>query len=932
MTLAECFRFSESLVVLMRARDGAFLEVNPAFERHLGYRAEEVVGRLPVEVDLWADAQVRASIWARVRAEHRVCGLTVQMRCADGRLLAGELSCELMQDGPEPAVFCLVQNLRPIEAPLHPDPINESYRALYLAAAEGIYRSLPGGGFIDVNPAMARIFGFDGPDEMLRSVGRNAASVYVDRDQVDDIHARLSQGKRIKGERIRVRRADGQVIWISENARAVTGPQDQVLFYEGTVVDITAQVNAEQALQQSQALYKVLVDSSQDGVFLIQNGRVVFANQSMARMLGMTVEALTGSEYMALVAPEDRDAQLARRQERESGSSRTQRYEITLVRPDGSRLLCEVVASAVEYDGAIASSGVIRDVTRVREVERALKRSESRYRTLVEHSQVGVFISRGSHYVYANQALLDMLGHDEQTLYALPFERIVAPEAQGPMRERLAAIERGDSIQRDYESCYLRADGSRVHVTVSIGPIELDGVRHMTGTVRDITEHREAELRLRYHATHDPLTGLPNRPVFHQRLAGVIAQAAASGDYRYAVLFLDLDGFKWINDSLGHGAGDRLLVAIAGQLSQLLGGEALLARYGGDEFTILPTAPCDAERAQDLCRRILELFEQPFDIGSQQVFSGASVGIVMGRPEYAEPEHILRDADTAMYGTKARGKAGFTFFDDDMHRQARTRFELETDFRRALDRGEFEVHYQPIVDLNDLSLVACEALVRWRHPRRGLLVPDVFLQVAEETGLITELDHWVLEQACRQVAGLRARSDGPASLMANVNVDERQLAGHDFVERVAATLAAAGLPASALRLEVTETVFRAGRGHAEEQLQALKALGVGLVVDDFGTGWSSLESFASSPFDALKIDRGFVRDMESNPRHRAIVRTITRFAADLGLSLTAEGVETTGQRELLLAGGCRHAQGYLFAEPMTAEAVQARVCPENSIP
>ncbi|TXK64546.1 EAL domain-containing protein [Alkalisalibacterium limincola] len=923
MPLAECFRFSDSLVTLMRAQDGAVLEVNHAFETHLGYRADEVVGKLPAEIGLWADMQVRASIWAQLRADSKVSNLQVRMRHIDGSEVDGELSAELMEHEGQTVVFCIVQNVRPAGTQPLGDNGNESYRALYLAAAEGIYRSLPGAGFIDVNPAMARIFGYPSPERMLRELGRSSGHLIMDPEHRESLHRRLMAGERIKAERIQVRRADGQAIWISENARAVRDGKGNILFFEGTVVDVTAQVLAEEALQQSQALYKVLVESSHDGVFLIQRGVVVFANQSMADILGMTLEALTGSEYMALVAPSDREAQLQRRAQRESGSMDAQRYEINLVRADGVRILCEVVASAVHYRGDIASTGVIRDVTRQRQIEQALKRSEARYRTLVEHSQVGVFISRGDRYVYANQAMLDLLGYDEETLYSMRFEQLVAPELVPVVRQRLAALARNEPIHRDYESCYIRSDGRRVYVTVSIGPIELDGVDHLTGTVRDITQHREAELRLRFHATHDPLTSLPNRPVFQQRLGDMIDAARRSGHHDYAVLFLDLDGFKWLNDSLGHGAGDRLLVAIAGQLAQVLEGRAMLARYGGDEFTVLPTVPCNRERAVEMAQQILAVFEKPFDIGSQQVFSGASVGIVLGREEYTTPDQVLRDADIAMYATKDRGKSGYTIFDEAMHRLARSRFELETDFRRALERGEFEVHYQPIVELETQRMVACEALVRWRHPTRGLLLPDEFLQVADETGMITELDGWVLREACAHVARWRGRFPVLAALRVNVNVDERQLAGKEIVEEVRSVLERNGLPAEALRLEVTETVFRAGRGHAQERLGALKALGVSLVVDDFGTGYSSLESFASSPFDALKIDRGFVRDMESNSRHRAIVRTIAGFAADLGLSLTAEGVETPGQRQLLLAAGCRHGQGYLFSPALPAHEFEA---------
>jgi EAL domain-containing protein (putative c-di-GMP-specific phosphodiesterase class I) len=326
-----------------------------------------------------------------------------------------------------------------------------------------------------------------------------------------------------------------------------------------------------------------------------------------------------------------------------------------------------------------------------------------------------------------------------------------------------------------------------------------------------------------------------------------------------------------------------------------------------------------------IARRVLTLFERPFLVGGQQVFSAASLGIVLGRPDYETPDQVLRDADTAMYRAKAAGKSGFVVFDEAMHGEARLRLQLETDFRLAFERGEFVLHYQPIVSLETNELAGAEALVRWHHPRRGLLAPSEFLPLAEETGLITELDRWVLREACRQLATWRRRFPSAAKIVINVNVDERQMASPEMLEEVFHLLQKHAIPPPCLRLEVTETVFRSGRGHAEAQLGSLKALGVGLAVDDFGTGYSSLESFAASPFDALKVDQTFVRDLESNPRHRAIVRTIIGFAKDLGLLLTAEGIETEGQRAMLQALGCQYGQGFLFAPALPAEQFELRL-------
>jgi diguanylate cyclase (GGDEF)-like protein/PAS domain S-box-containing protein len=518
-----------------------------------------------------------------------------------------------------------------------------------------------------------------------------------------------------------------------------------------------------------------------------------------------------------------------------------------------------------------------------------------------------------------------MVGYSEEQLRTMELTDLVAPEFLNQAREIIQRRLSGVQVSEEFESCVLHQNGSRVYVTVNVAPVEVDGEIHMIGTVRNVSKQREAEARLHFHAAHDSLTGLSNRLVFNRRLAEVIARSAAGEAGNYCVIFLDLDGFKWVNDSLGHGAGDRLLLEIARRLENELVHEVMIARYGGDEFTILPDGPCDYARAIGIAKRILSLFEQPYEIGGQQIFSAASLGIVLGRPDYESPDQVLRDADTAMYRAKAAGKSGYVVFGEAMHAEARTRLQLETDFRLAFEHAQFMLHYQPIVSLETGKLVGAEALVRWQHPTRGLIMPEEFLPVAEETGLITDMDAWVLREACRQFSAWRRSHPSALDLIMNVNVDEKQMASPEMLGEVAGLLRDHDLPPHCLRLEVTETVFRSGRGHVEAQLGLLKALGIGLAVDDFGTGYSSLESFAASPFDALKIDQIFVRDLETNPRHRAIVRTIISFATDLGLLLTAEGIEHEGQRRLLLELGCQYGQGYLFAKPLAAEEFEHRL-------
>ncbi len=1052
MRLLEAFAASESIVALLHAADGRFRDVNPAFERITGHRRDEVIGKTPMQIGLWHDAEFRAGLWESLRADRRVVDASCQLHTVEGKALPGALHVETIVVQGEPHLFCLLQVFTEDHALKSAERRDSLYRSLFLSAAEGIYRSLPGAGLIDANPAMARILGYDSPAQLIVANSASARAIYADQADADRIYALLDQHDRIEQERVRVLRRDGSLLWVSENARVIRDERGQPRFYEGTMEDITAQVVAEEALKQSQALYSVLLDNTRDGVFLIQRGKLRFANDAMARILGYSREELVGTTYMDLVEPEDSETQRQRRQQREDGSRDLQMYEIHLRRKDGRVILCEVRADAVDYQGDIASTGTLRDITDERrqqqaiaeaearyrelfrdspaglfrsgidgsiievnpamarmmgydsveqlraevkdmlevyanpeerrtltewaihngaftqyeiqvrtrdnqrkwvsasvrldadengapvsftgsvldiharhEMQQALQRSESKYRTLVEQSQVGVFIMSGSRLTYANNALARMVGRSEDELIGIGYFDLVAPEMHRELhaiREQYLAT---GQLLDEYESCLLHSNGQRVYVRASISPVDLDGVRHTTGTILDITRQREAESRLRFHATHDPLTGLPNRALFNRRLAERLAPDDRRGKNAYAVIFLDLDGFKWVNDSLGHGAGDRLLLEIARRLENELVRDVLIARYGGDEFTLLPEGPCDYERVVSIARRVLDLFEQPFEIGGQQVFSSASLGIVLGRPDYESPDQVLRDADTAMYRAKAAGKSGYVVFDEGMHTQARQRLQMETDFRLAFERREFLLYYQPIVTLATGKLVGAEALIRWRHPKRGLLSPADFLPIAEETGLITDLDSWVLHEACRQLADWRMRFPGQGDLVINVNVDEQQMASKEMLEDVFHLLQRHALPPSRLRLEVTETVFRSGRKHAVAQLDSLKALGVGLAVDDFGTGYSSLESFAASAFDALKVDQIFVRDLETNPRHRAIVRTITGFARDLGLLLTAEGIETEGQRQLLLELGCEFGQGYLFSKPLPPDEFELRL-------
>lgn len=882
----------------------------------LGFVEQDLVGRVVTE--FWSDHDSRAALWTAALSPDDIAFGDVSLTGAGGRVLHARMRCRREALDGRWVLDCVLDVIRSSGAP--PSSVGHrdaSYRSLYLEASEGMYRSLPSGGFVDANPAMASLLGAATTEQFLRAYADDASLIYDDVGEASELRALLCAAGSLTGYRVRIRRLDGGTRVVLENARAVRNADGRLLFFEGSMTDVSEQAAMESALRESEGLYRSLVDNCRDGVFLIQQGRLIFVNPALAEMLGYTTEELTGQLYMDLVADTDVAPQSERRRLREDGSTEVQRYQVALRHVSGRTVVCQVVADAVNHLGTIASAGVIRDITDEHHQQLALRLAEQRYRELFEQSPVGLYrCDLQGTILHFNLRMAQILGYPDKATARAEIRNIIdlyfKPEERAGILQEIAA--RGVVVDRVI--ALRRRDGALIWGNVNVQRIEdAEGAVQMAGSVQDITPQVAAEQKLIEMATRDSLTGLPNRRHFEQQLASRMGMARSEGRTDYAILFLDLDGFKWINDGLGHGAGDRLLIAIAERLSACLGGRAILARYGGDEFTVLPLHSVDRAAAERLADEVSAAFEHPFDVEGQVAYSGASIGIVMSHADYQRPEQLLRDADIAMYGAKTSGKGKHIVFDEQMHTEARQRFELQSDMRGALERGEFRVHYQPLVSLQDGRWLGCEALLRWQHPRRGLLSPGAFLQMAEDTGFIAVLDTWVLSEAAHQVAAW-ARRLATTPLLLNVNVDDRQLASGRLPNQVSQVLLRSGLPADRLRLEVTETIFRDDTEATNLRLQQLKALGVGLVVDDFGTGYSSLDSFAASPFDAIKVDRGLVKDLDCNIRHRAIVKTIARFAKELGLELTVEGVERESQRQWLLESGCTQAQGFLFAQAL----------------
>jgi diguanylate cyclase (GGDEF)-like protein/PAS domain S-box-containing protein len=448
------------------------------------------------------------------------------------------------------------------------------------------------------------------------------------------------------------------------------------------------------------------------------------------------------------------------------------------------------------------------------------------------------------------------------------------------------------------------------------------GIIGVVAIVHDITERKQAEEQLAHNAFHDALTGLPNRALFVDRLERLLRHAGRHAGYMFGVAFLDLDRFKIVNDSLGHIVGDELLVSIARRLERCLRQGDTVARLGGDEFAILLDDVADARDASRVVERILLELGRPFHLAGHEVYTTASIGIALSSTGYEKSEDILRDADIAMYRAKLEGRSRYEVFDRNMHQQAVRTLQVETDLRRALERQEFRLFYQPIIGLESGRIVGFEALLRWEHPTAGLVMPGDFVPLAEETGLIVPIGWWVLREACRQMQVWRTQFPERTGLTVSVNLSTRQFMQPDLLDQVDRALEAAGLPGQALQLEITESAVMQQADAVRTMLVALRSRGIQLCIDDFGTGYSSLSYLHAFPVDTLKIDRSFVSQIGIGGTNPRLVEAIVALSRNMGMESVAEGVETEEQLRFLREIGPRFAQGFLFSAARTGDEIE----------
>jgi diguanylate cyclase (GGDEF)-like protein/PAS domain S-box-containing protein len=680
--------------------------------------------------------------------------------------------------------------------------------------------------------------------------------------------------------------------------------------------------HVQDEMRQNEQRFRALVQHASDIIMVLgSDGSIQYVSPAFEAILGYPADEAIGMNGVELAYPDDldvlRDA-LATRGARSTGAA-----EIRLRTRAGKWRWFDVIVTDLSADPSVGGwVANLRDVTDRKAQAEALNEAQEVFRHAFDDAPIGIgLVALDGRILRANRAMGVLFGRTQEDLIGRSVSHLTHPADLAVSDDHRQRLNRGDIESYRLEKRYIRPDGSIVWTALSVSLVRDTSGRplYQIGQLEDITDRKALADQLAHDAAHDAMTGLLNRASFTQR---VDAALASPSDRNCAVLFLDLDHFKVINDSLGHASGDELVQTIAGRLRDTLRPDSTVARFGGDEFVVLCDDLVDDGAAMAVARRLLAAVAEPVALTTQEVFTTASIGIAIATPD-ATSDTLLRDADAAMYQAKNTGRARAVMFEPDLQDTAAAALRTGTDLHRALERDEFVVHYQPVANLRSGRVVAFEALLRWNHPERGLVPPSEFIPLAEETGLIVPIGVWTLEQALRQLAHWQRVRDANGTrgkLAMNVNVSPRQLADPILPRTLARVLHETRVDPNSVCLELTENALMQEQSSADA-LAALRRLGVHISIDDFGTGYSSLAYLKRFPVSALKIDRTFVDGLGTDVEDTSIVEAIVTLAHALGLIAVAEGLETPTQLEKLRAIGCDYAQGFLLGRPMPAEVI-----------
>ena len=895
-------------ISLFELASGRYIEVNQAWLDFFGYRRDEVIGKTHAELNIWVAPDQRAQMRAILERGDKLRNLLAQCRRRSGEIADIMVTADFVESGGK---RCLYACFNDVSALTRAEKLlrvsEERFGRIFEAVPECItIASLTDGVFLEVNPACERIYGYSRQDMVGKTV--TEVGLWVEPQERARAAAELLPGQ-ARAFETRFRHKSGRIIDAHCSVTRSELDGEPVLLVVS--LDISDRKRAERLQQQSEDRFTKVFQNSFDPVVIttLAGGRYLEVNEAWCRLFGYAREEAIGRSALDLgvwADPEDRQRIMDTL--RQGGTVRN--AQVRMCRRGGAVLETTMSVDTLEFDGVACAVSVVVDYTEHKRTERLRSLSEERFSKVFRASPNPIVISKrhSGARVDVNDAWLRVFGYTRAEAIGKSLDELGmwVDEAE---RKRFQAQLKEQGALRQMPLRLRRKSGEVAELLVSVEPIELDGEPHVVSCLDDITERMRAERHIEYLATRDHLTGLPNRLLFSDRLRQAMAKAEREGT-RIALLFIDLDQFKDINDSLGHHIGDRLLTEVAERLRGAIRAGDTLARQGGDEFLVMVDGLDDAGAAEAVARKLVEAVAQPLVIEGRNLQVSCSLGISIFPDDAHSAAELMRNADMAMYAVKGTGRDGYQFYCAEMNVRLTQRLAMENQLRVALERGEFELHYQPKIDLHSGAVTGCEALLRWHHPQLGMILPARFIGIAEESRLIVPIGAWVLRSACAQ---LRSWLDhGMAAVPVAVNLSVQQFdAG--LPGAVAAALAEAGIAPHMLEIEITETVMMSNSAAHMDIARRLKELGVHIALDDFGTGYSSLSYLRQMEVDVLKIDQSFVRELPGSTDDRTIIAAITAMASQFRIKVVAEGVESQAQADALRGMNCAEYQGFLFS-------------------
>jgi diguanylate cyclase (GGDEF)-like protein/PAS domain S-box-containing protein len=797
--------------------------------------------------------------------------------------------------------------------------MEERFKMILEKSRDAIFTTDNGGRILDWNRSATEMFGWG--HEMKNRL--NVVDLYHDKQAGKQIYKEILSRHYIKDFQTRICTRGNGAKTCLVTAVEYYQPDGSLAGYQGMIRDISLEERSKEQLRRSEERFKLLSECASDIVYTLDwNGSFSYVNPAWKKLLGHGPEEVLGKYFIDFVRPQD--IMLFRGLYKKIRDEKAEVIDLTgvLVAKNGTPLHFSFSGSPLfdrtgNLDGMV---GQLRDITERIAMEAALRKSEARHRTVLEASPDPVVVRDiDQRFTYVNPAFtrifhwtLDQC--NGETVDFIPSDKMAEND------ELVKKIKQGKSFS-GLETCRLTRDGSTIDVSIS-GAVLFDSLGRPEGsvvTLQDITERKLRERELRQIAYNDPLTGLPNRKSFYLHLDEIIKKGyRRCGDMPWALMFLDLNKFKQVNDTLGHDVGDELLKAVAQRFQGCIRDSDRLYRLGGDEFTIIVMNCDDVVNVSNVARKINGVLKKPFSIKGYEIYTSASIGISIYPEDGWDVEVLVKNADLAMYAAK-EGEKDHLFFTAELNSKALERMAMEADLRFAVERGEMELYYQPLVDCA-ARITGAEALLRWNHPKMGLVSPVKFIALAEETGDIVAIGKWVLETACKQAKAWQGK--GLGDFFIAVNLSPRQFREPDLVETVLDIVSTSGLSAHCLKLEITEGSVMKDPEACVKKMNTLKEKGILFSMDDFGTGYSSLSYLKRFPLTTLKIDRSFIMDSMNNGNDREIIKSIISMATSLNIETVAEGIETEEQRALLTGLGCKSMQGYFFGRPMPANDMQ----------